>query len=225
MPDTLPIIFAGNYYTEPDYSSGQSLRVGGHRIFEYIGYAEVNTATGNSIVLRNDRDQPCMIPCPLDSVPLSAVDPALVSHISFYIPRVGEVQAFNGRPVAAPVTAGATDVLKLAAAANVDLTVNTTLGAVSLAAVAGVIPSGILNGEAISLNSPVAPIALTAATELRLLSATAAGSAGVAGGNIRTAAGRILIPVRVVYSRRLRSPGLGSFGISSAQREIFDRLP
>lgn len=225
MPDTLPVVFAGNYYTEPDYSSGQALRIGGQRIFEFIGYAEINTTTGNSIALRNDRDQPCMIPCPLDSIPLSAADPALVSHISFYIPRVGEVQAFNGRPITAPITAGATDVLKLAAAANVDLTVNTTLGAVSGAATAGVLPSGVPNGEAISLNVPSAPIAVTAATELRLLSATAAGSAGAAGGNIRTATGRILIPVRVVYSRRLRSPGLASFGISTAQREIFDRLP
>lgn len=225
MPDSLPIMLPANAYTSPDYSSGQALIVGCRRIFEYIGYAEINTITGNAITLRNDKDLPCTIPCPLDAIALSANDPAYLSHVSFFIPKIGEIQAFNGKAIASPVTStNATDVLKLAAAANTDLTIATAAGAVSGAAVAGIFPSGITVGEAISLNSPLTAIVLTATTELKLYSATAAGSAGAAGGNIRVASGRILIPCKAVYYRKLRSPSMSSFGISSAQRDIFDRL-
>lgn len=225
MPDSLPIMLTGNAYIPPDYSSGQSLIVNASRIFEYIGYAEVNTTTGNVIALRNEKDLPCVIPCPLDAIALSANDPAYLSHVSFYVPKTGEVQPSNGKAITAPVTStNATDVLKLATSANADLTVAATPGAVSGAAVAGIFPSGIPNGEAISLNAPLSPILLTASTELKLFSSTAAGASGAASGNIRVTSGRVLIPCKVVYYRKLRSPALSSVGISSAQRDIFDRL-
>jgi hypothetical protein len=226
MPDSLPTMLVGNVYSPADYSSGQSLIINAARIFEYFGYAEVNTTTGNVITLRNERDLPCTIPCPLDTIALSANDPAYLSHVSFYIPRIGEVQPFNSKPITSAVTStSATDVLKLATAANIDLTIATTVGAASGPAVAGIFPSGITAGEAINLNAPLTPIVLTAATELKLYSATAASAAGVASGNIRVASGRVLIPCRMVYYRRLRSPAMSTFGISSAQRDIFDRLP
>lgn len=225
MPNSLPIILGGNFVTEPDYGAGQSIDIGHFRLFRYLGYAEITPTTGNAIALKNEDDLPCTIPCPLDGVALSASDPAYIHHASFYIPRVGEVQPFNGKAIAAGVTSsGATDVLKLSTAANIDLTATTTVGAVSGAAVAGIFPSGVTAGEAISINPPSPGIVVTSAIELQLRSATAAGAAGAAGGNIRVASGRVLIPVKVIYSRRLRSPSLGDIGLSAAQRELFDKL-
>lgn len=224
MPDTTPIILPGNFYLTPEYSRSQSAKMGGSRVFEYEGYAEVNTTTGNSLVLRDNNDLPCVIPSPLDPIPLSATDPAYISHVSFYIPRVGEIQHFNGKPVTSPVTVGGTEVLKLAAAFNTDVTLTNAVGCASGTAAAGVLPSGVPLGEAISTQNPLAGGIFTATTELRLFSATSPLSGG-AGSNIRVTSGRVLIPCRVIYSRRLRSPNMSSIQLSQSQRDIFDRLP
>ncbi|WP_017317868.1 hypothetical protein [Mastigocladopsis repens] len=224
MPDSVPTLVPANAYFHPDYATAQCVNFYGLRVFTYEGYAEVDTTTGNSIVLRDREDRPCIIPNPKDPIPLSANDPVYLSHCSFYLPRVGDVR--DNKPVTGVVTVGTTDVIKLATAANADMTSNTTPGAVSGAAANGTLPNGVPNGEAISIFDPLPGLKLTAPIELRLYSATAPGAAGVAGGNIRVNAlqGRLLLPVRVVYYRKTRSPNLSSFSISDAQVEKFSKL-
>jgi hypothetical protein len=228
MPETLPTVLVGNAVTVPHYPSGQSINFAGCRYFVYEGYAEVNTTTGNVIAIRNENDQPLTLPVPLDTIAVSANDPIYLTHASFYLPRINDIDPLKARPVVAVVTStNATDVLKLATAANADLTSISIPGAVSGASTGGTFPNGVPSGEAISIFDPLPGLKLTAGVTLQLYSSTAAGAAGVAGGNIRvsTSQGRILIPVRVEYYRKSRSPGLGDFGVSAAQRTIYDALP
>lgn len=226
MPDQLPTITPGNWICPPEYSRGQSVNLMGLRYFEYHGFAVVTSTTGTSIDITNENGEALQIPCPLDAIALSAATPAYVTDVSFYIPAVGEVQPWNQKAIVGGVTVSTTNVLKLAAAVGDDLTSTSVVGAVSGAATAGVLPSGIPNGEAISIWNPLSPPTLTAATTLRLFSATAAGAAGVAGGNIRCSAaqGRIIIPVRVGYYRRRRSPSLSDIQIGDTLRATIDLL-
>lgn len=227
MPDTLPTMMPGNWSQPPDFPTGQSVNMAGARYFEYNGYALVTDATGVSIDIKNENDEVLTIPCAKDGIALSAADPAYVTHVSFYVPKIGDAQSYNQKAIVANVTISGTQVLKLSVAATDDLTSATVIGAVTGAATSGVVPNGVTAGEAISLWAPnTAPIVVTAATTLKLFSATLA-SGGVAGANIRvsTAQKRVFIPVRVHYYRKQRAPGLGDFDISATVRQTIDALP
>ncbi len=227
MPDTLPTMVPGNWTQAPDLPTGQSVNMMGFRYFEYQGYGLVTDATGVSIDVKNENDEVLTLPCSKDSIALSAADPLYLTYVGFYIPRIGEVQPYyRNKQIVGNVTVSTTNVLKLSVAATDDLTSAAVPGAVSGAAVAGVLPNGVTAGESISLWNPLAPLVITSPITLKFFSATLA-SGGAAGGNIRvtTAQKALFIPVRVGYYRKMRSPGLGDFDVSAAVRQIYDALP
>lgn len=227
MPDTLPTMVPGNWNQPPDVPTGQSVNMMGLRYFEYQAYGLVTDTTGVSIDVKNENDELLTIPCSKDSIALSANDPVYLTHVAFYIPRIGEVQPYyRHKPIVGNVTVSTTNVLKLSVAATDDLTSASVPGAVSGAATSGVLPNGVTAGEAISLWNPLAPLVITSPITLKFFSATLA-SGGAAGGNIRVSATQkaLFIPVRVGYYRKMRSPGLGDFDVSTAIRQIYDALP
>lgn len=209
MPVRRRSFLPGNFIKQPDFAVGEAadMILPGFAGFTYEGYARVTTSTSNVLALANRADQPCIIPA-------TAADPSWVFGAQFYIPPFNAANANEyGSNV---ITAGATDVLKLASSAAIDGTVATTVAATTPAATAGVIPSGEVN----SIIEPAAPVKFTSDITLQIFSSTAAGAAGASGGNIRVATGWFWIPVRVFYIKRMPAPNLTNISFSDAQLRI-----
>ncbi len=208
MPASIPSFLPGNFVNLPDYTVGEraDMIIPGFATEVWEGFARVTTTTGNAIALANRADQACIINA-------SATDPAWVYHASFFIPSY--TSANPNEYGSNTVTVSGTEVLKFAPLAATDLSVATTVGAVTAAATAGVVPSG----EAISIITPNAPVQLTAQTTLQLYSNSVAG-AGVAGGNIRVTSGWFWIPCQVMWCKRMRAPSLSDPNFSDAQLRI-----
>ncbi len=172
----------------------------GHDYMLWSGAARVNNASGNSIPVLSNQDGTSQL-----VIPASATDPAYLHYLGFNIPTA--------------LTVGTTDVIKLATGPTVDATATTTASAVSTAA----------SATALAAQSPrsiiplLTPVTLTADTTLVICSSTAAGGAGVAGGNIRlnsawtdplsgqpyTAAAGTFIQVTAIWAKRQAVPGWG----------------
>jgi hypothetical protein len=213
MPVSRKSFLPGNMIELPDFSLGEvcNMILPGFAAFVYEGFARVTTTTGNQIAIANRTDLPPLITA-------SPTNPAYIYQAAFTIPAFSSANEYGSNLITSSV---AGDVLKLAATAATDATITTTAAAVT-GAVSNVqgTPNAFTPGEYLSLIAPNAPVVLTADTTFSLFSATAAGSAGVASGNIRVATGWSWIPIRITGVRRMSAPTLSDIQFSDAQLRI-----
>ena len=216
MPVSRRSFLPGNMKELPDFSLGEvcNMLLPGFSTFVYEGVARITTATGNTIGIANRTDLAATIAA-------SATNPAYIYHLSFNVPAFDASTRPNEYGSNVFTTSVAGDVLKFAPTAGTDATVATTAAAVSAPAttVQGV-ANAFAPSENVSLIAPNAPVVLTADTTFSLFSATAAGGAGVASGNLRVATGWIWIPFRIVGCRRMSSPTLSDIQFSDSQLRI-----
>jgi hypothetical protein len=215
MPVSRRSFLPGNFIELPDFTLGEvcDMLIPGFSTFVYRGFARVTTATGNQLNIGNRADLPPLIPA-------SPTNPAYIYQVAFSIPPFSSnyPNEYGSNLI---TTSVAGDVLKFAPTAASDAT-STTVAAATTAPAATV--QGVANafapGEYTSIIAPNAPIVLTADTTFSLFSSTAAGAAGAASGNIRTAQGWFWIPVRIAGCRRMSAPSMSDVQFSESQMRI-----